>query len=214
MKSYPSITSEILYGVNCIAFDKIDGSNIRAEWNYNSGFYKFGTRRRLLDKSDKIFGESIDLICEYEDQLSEIFKVILSDYGRNKKKETIIAFFEFSGKDSFAGQHTSEKHIVTLFDVFVSRKGLISPDKFIQYFNTGLVDIDTPNIVYSGEVTKEFVKSVRDSTLDGITHEGVVCKISGENKLLSSMFKIKTLDWKLALKTFCKGDNNMYNKLL
>ena len=213
MKSYPSITSEIEYGTKCIAFDKIDGSNIRAEWSLKKGFYKFGTRKRLLDTYDKVFGESIGLIHEIEDYLSPIFEEILLDYGRNKKKETLIAFFEFSGKNSFAGRHLDEKHTVTLLDVSVARKGLISPDRFIYYFNCGL-SINTPFVVYSGTITNDFVSSVRNSQHEGVTNEGVVCKVSRNDGLLSSMFKIKTLEWKSSLKEYCKGNTQMYNTLL
>lgn len=35
MKAYPSILSQIRTDVPIIAFDKLDGSNIRAEWSKN-----------------------------------------------------------------------------------------------------------------------------------------------------------------------------------
>ena len=47
MKQYPSISHDIR-SVQAYAFDKLDGSNIRAEWHPKKGFWKFGSRTRLL----------------------------------------------------------------------------------------------------------------------------------------------------------------------
>ena len=44
MKQYPTIPKTI-QSIDIIAFDKLDGSNIRAEWNPKKGFYKFGSRK-------------------------------------------------------------------------------------------------------------------------------------------------------------------------
>ena len=73
MKSYPIISYKIDGNISIYAFDKLDGSCIRAEWATKKGFWKFGTRRRLLDKSE-FLGTAIDLIREkYEKDLSKIF---------------------------------------------------------------------------------------------------------------------------------------------
>jgi hypothetical protein len=40
MKEYPSIDREIRFGEPIYAFDKLDGSNIRAEWNKKRKFWK------------------------------------------------------------------------------------------------------------------------------------------------------------------------------
>lgn len=54
MKQYPSINGQISYEFPVYVWDKLDGSNIRAEWSKKNGFYKFGTRERLLDSTDKV----------------------------------------------------------------------------------------------------------------------------------------------------------------
>lgn len=59
MKYYPSITKEIRHDIYIYAFDKLDGSNIRAEWNSKRGFYKFGTRNQLMDEKTDPWGQSI-----------------------------------------------------------------------------------------------------------------------------------------------------------
>ena len=50
MKSYRSIpfANKIPENETFYVFDKLDGSNIRAEWNPKKGFYKFGSRSQLL----------------------------------------------------------------------------------------------------------------------------------------------------------------------
>lgn len=75
MKAYPSISKDIRTDVNIFAFDKLDGSNIRAEWSKKKGFYKFGTKTRLLGTDDPIFGEAIGLIHKtYGESLTKVFK--------------------------------------------------------------------------------------------------------------------------------------------
>lgn len=62
MKDYPSIPgSSKAPQLPCIAFKKYDGSNIRAEWSKKRGWYKFGTRTQLIDKTDLVFGVVPDL---------------------------------------------------------------------------------------------------------------------------------------------------------
>jgi hypothetical protein len=63
MKSYHKIeyfNKEVFNG-QVICFFKEDGSNFRFEWGHNRGWYKYGTRNVMIDRSDKIFGEGIDI---------------------------------------------------------------------------------------------------------------------------------------------------------
>ena len=99
MKSYPSISKDIILNENVYIFDKIDGSNIRAEWSKKKGFYKFGTKKCLIDENTPIFGKSIALIKQsYENQLSYVFK-------KERIVDNVVCFFEFVGSNSFAGWH-------------------------------------------------------------------------------------------------------------
>ena len=51
MKQYETIPYYGDYlGPDIIAFDKIDGSNLRFEWSRKRGFYKFGTRKMISPK--------------------------------------------------------------------------------------------------------------------------------------------------------------------
>ena len=77
MKSYPKIQyfNQGLFGENIYAFDKLDGSNIRAEWNPKRGWYKFGTRNNMIDERDLQFGEAVTLFLnKYGDSLSKVFR--------------------------------------------------------------------------------------------------------------------------------------------
>lgn len=196
MKSYPTISTKIRSDRPYWCFDKRDGSNIRAEWSKKrKEFYKFGSRKRLIDGSD-IIGESIELIKnKYEKQLSDRF--IKSGY------ESVVCFFEFFGPSSFAGQHVVEDHDVILFDIAPYKKGILKPAEFIALSN----DLDTPGLVYHGILTNDVIASIKDESIGGITFEGVVCKNDQE------MSKIKTTRWLEALKEKC-GDNKKLYELL
>lgn len=79
MKEYPSIPTLPTQGSSSFAhwkrnnnmseiyaFDKIDGSNIRAEWSSKRGFYKFGSRNRLLGSDQPIINKAEGLIKAQE----------------------------------------------------------------------------------------------------------------------------------------------------
>ena len=64
MKSYPSVASSRgsqFRAFKAHVFDKIDGSNLRFEWSPKRGWYKFGTRKRLFDETDEVFGPAVRL---------------------------------------------------------------------------------------------------------------------------------------------------------
>ena len=78
MKDYWSIPGwkGVELGYPCVAFDKPDGSNIRAEWSKKTGFYKYGSRNVLIDKSHPFLGEAIPL---FENTLAEKVEKALRD---------------------------------------------------------------------------------------------------------------------------------------
>ncbi len=184
MKTYPSISGEIVPSLPIYAFDKLDGSNIRAEWSSKRGFYKFGTRKRLLDKSEPILGTAVDLILEkYAEVLPPIFK--------KQRQRKAICFFEFYGPKSFAGYHEKDdKHTVTLFDVNF-QKGILEPRDYLKLFG----HLDIAKMLYHGKAGPEFVKLVNDGKLEGMTFEGVVCKGKNVSPGLPLMFKVKNHAW-------------------
>lgn len=204
MKSYPSITKEIRHDIYIYAFDKLDGSNIRAEWNSKKGFYKFGTRTQLIDEKTMPFGRAIPLLKEkWEEDLAMVFK--------EQGWKDALCFFEYWGEDSFAGTHNFEKPMnLTLIDVNPYKEGIMPPTEFIKLFK----HLDIPKVCYEGHVSVELFDKVKQSTLEGMTHEGVVCKGANDKKTkMPIMFKIKSQAWLDRLREYCKGDESLFNKL-
>ena len=185
MKQYPKITYDINTKMYLYVFDKLDGSNIRAEWSKKRGFYKFGTRKRLMDETDPLFGKAKNLIInKYQDDLEMVFK-------ENRVRRS-VCFFEFLGKKSFAGLHSKDdEHDVILFDVTFHPSGLIEPKDFIRKFG----HLDIPKVLHKGTINNIFVNSVKNGTLPGMTYEGVICKGKYISPGLPLMFKIKNKEW-------------------
>jgi len=204
MKSYPSISKEIRHDIYIYAFGKIDGSNIRAEWNSKRGFYKFGSKTQLIDEKTKPFGAAIPILKEkYEADLSKVFK--------EQGWKDAMCFFEYWGPSSFAGNHNfEEKMDITLIDVNPYKQGILFPADFIELFG----HLDIPIVCYEGYGTTELFDQVKQSTLPGMPVEGLVCK--GANDKLTKMpimFKVKSKAWLEKLKEYCKGDDKLFEKL-
>lgn len=205
VKSYPSLP----YGTECdvpiVAFDKLDGSNVRAEWSKKKGWFKFGTRHRLVDATDPVFGKVPDIINnKYGDSLARV----LNDRGYEKA----MCFFEFWGPSSFAGMHKDdEEKTVTLFDVAPFQRGILMPDQFLDQFG----HLDHPTVLWMGIVDDEFIGQVRESLLKGMTFEGVVCKgINDKKTKMPIMFKQKSKAWLDKLGTYCGDNRQLYNALI
>lgn len=198
MKTYPKIPHATLDGRNCIAFDKKDGSNLRFEYSRKTGWYKFGTRKRMFDRTDTTFGCAIDIfINKYGIKLEKIVK-------DNYKCDSFIAFGEFLGPNSFAGQHKQEDvKDVVLFDINVHKKGFIEPQRFVDLFKA----VHIPDIIYQGPLTQEFFEKVRNDHYQ--LDEGVICK-GGEKTHDIWMMKIKTLNYLEKLKTNFGQDWEQY----
>lgn len=218
MKQYPTITNKIQGSGNFYIFEKLDGSNIRAEWHPRKGFWKFGSRHVLIDRSHEFLGEAVDLIKAQEDMFSR--------YVGSRRWESVVAFFEFWGPNSFAGLHEKEEHHCSLIDVSVHRRGLLRPKDFTDVFGIGGMG-KTPNFMDVAallditHVTDGLVSAVRNSEfmehqLSGQRiFEGVVCK--GTPRKPSHpplMFKIKSNAWLDAVKERYKDDPKKLKELL
>jgi hypothetical protein len=197
VKTYPSIAYASESHIPIVAFDKLDGSNIRAEWTSKKGWHKFGTRNRLVDETDPIFGQAPKLVqAKYGEPLAQR----LRDAGIDRA----MCFFELWGPSSFAGNHVlTEKLTVTLLDIAPFNQGILEPARFLKIAS----GLDHARVLYEGEVTPEFIESVRASTLSGMTFEGVVCKAKNDKKTkMPIMFKQKSRAWLDKLDAYC-GDN-------
>lgn len=187
MKQYPSIPKKKPDGPTKFwVFDKLDGSNIRAEWNKKRGFYKFGSRKQLLSGDSGILFKAGRLIDEMAPTFRDIFI--------SNRIDRAVCFFEFHGENSFAGSHQrDDNHRVTLLDVSIHQKGFLSPPDFLNLFSER---IDTPALVHFGAVDDELKQEVVNGSLEGMTFEGVVCKAKTKRQQDPlPMFKIKNQAW-------------------
>jgi len=205
MKTYPSIPKDIIRDVHIYAFDKLDGSNIRAEWSAKRGFYKFGTKNQMIDAATKPWGKAVQLLNDkYAEDLAMVFK--------EQRWRDVICFFELCGPSSFAGLHNFEEKELTvvLIDANPFKQGILEPRDFIRTFG----HLDIPRVLYEGRAGIEFEQRVRKSTLPGMTFEGVVCKGPSQSKAqMPLMFKIKSQAWLDKLKIHCKDDDTLFKML-
>lgn len=189
MNAYPTIDYYgDHWGLPIYAFDKLDGSNIRFEYSRKRGFYKFGSRNVLIDRTHDL-GPAIDVFLnKYNEGLSKIF-------GKKEYRDiqSIVCYGEFLGKNSAFGAHDpNDEFDVVLFDVELHKKGFIPPKEFVSNFE----ELGIPTVVYHGNLNKEFVKDIKDNVYN--LSEGVICKgvVKGRKEQNNLYYcKIKSNDW-------------------
>jgi len=196
MKSYPSIVgASKAPHLPCYGFVKYDGSSIRCEWSPKRGWYKFGTRKLMIDETSPYFGQAVTLFRQkYGDALDKLFRK--DKLLRNAKEITV--FNEWFGAHSFSGQHRdNDPKDIILIDVSVHKRGMLGPKEFIDTFG----HLKVAEVVYQGNLNKELVQQVRDGTFDCNSKydirtevpEGLVCKGASGHDLW--MAKLKTQAW-------------------
>jgi hypothetical protein len=195
MYQYPSILGpNKAPHLPCIAFEKVDGSNLRWEWSRKRGWGKFGARHRLFDATDPDFGQAIPIFIS---KYAEGIEKALRDDKKHRNAESAVAFTEFFGQKSFAGQHQAgDPKDLVLFDVQVHKRGLLGPREFLDLFGK----LDVANVVYEGALNASFVQDVRDGKFPNrhSANEGVVCKGGHGHELW--MRKVKTATYIARLK--------------
>lgn len=202
METYPSIPAEILR-TPVYAFDKLDGNNVRAEWTRKGGFGKFGSRTRLLDPGDELMGGAIPLFWETQaENLERVF--------RKQRWDKATAFLEYWGEHSFAGQHEDEPKRLTLIDVHRYKYGILEPREFLKLFEG---ETETAAMLYHGNPAEDFLREVREGTLEGMTFEGVVCKGGRDKRNRLVMYKVKNRAWLERLRAWCGGDEELFERL-
>lgn len=204
MIEYPSISADIRKGIPIVAFDKLDGNNLRAEWTLKKGLHKFGTKTRLLGPDEPPLSKAIVMIPDkYNDELSKRLK--------KERVQRAVCFFEFWGPQSYFGiQRPDDDHQVTLIDIAVDKRGILPPREFMK-LTRGL---DTPAVLYEGNCNSEFIASVNQGSLAGLGREGVVCKGPFDRKTkMPIMFKVKRHDWYERLREHCKDNDTLFKQL-
>ena len=185
MKEYPSITTVWRPGHYHI-YKKLDGSNIRVEWNKKQGFNKWGRRHGLLDDSNPILKRAPPLFLD-------IYSVEIEKIMASERIQEATFFMEFWGPNSFAGNHLeSEEQTVTLFDISVYKKGFLKPKEFEDMFR-GKVPLPEVTV---GPIGANVLQDLKSET----GHEGYVLKSANH------IFKAKTFWWLEKLKGICKTE--------
>ena len=205
----------------CIAFYKYDGFNFRAEWSRKRGWYKFGTRRVMLDESSKQFGPSIPLFLNtYGDSLPKIFKSDKMFKGVQK----FIVFCEVYSDNGFAGWFpqangklepkfpTGEPAKIKLIDVNPHKKGIMLPRDFVNVFG----DLGA-KVVYEGNFSRQFIQDVQDGKIvhegEGIVAKGVILGKKSNSQHGLWMAKAKTAWWMAKLKNLAQTNEEFRSAL-
>ena len=183
MKQYPSIPSTGKDVAQMYIFDKLDGSNLRFEYDHKLGWHKFGTRQQMLLPTHQTFGSAISMFLE-------TFSQPLENVARQQGWTNFTAFCEFWGQQSFAGFHqTGDPKFLSLIDLQVYKRGLIEPVQFLELFD----ELPAPRFLGVHQWDTAFLETVRTNQLEGISFEGVIGKVgSGHGRL---MRKAKTQNW-------------------
>jgi hypothetical protein len=190
---YPKIPSPANCPLKqCIAFEKLDGTNISFYWDADHMYHAFGTRRDkfimptkyksssqgIEDFRSKHPGLDVDPL-KFDSNL-ELDQILRDNFYNSQ----VIVFAEFLGKNSFAGQHDplDEKQFI-IIDILVDG-AMIVPEEFISLFGK----FNIPKVIYKGKYTGQFVEDVRNGKYK--VNEGVVVKGVVKGKVY--MTKIKT----------------------
>lgn len=208
MKAYHSIEKNIqdYIGQFTFGFNKIDGSNFRAEWNRKLskknestyGFAKFGTRNELINSASP-FREAIEIFMKkYSAPLDKIFRESILF----REDEKISVYAEFFGENSFAGQHVwSEPHDVVIFDMFVYKKDFVKMGTFENLFE----HLGIPKIITRGVLDEDMIQNVVENLYE--LKEGIVFKGVIDKKVW--MAKVKTQEWLDKVRALYGINNNI-----
>ncbi|TWT39431.1 RNA ligase family protein [Blastopirellula retiformator] len=185
----------------CIAFEKYDGTNLHWDWDRDFGWHAFGTRRdsfNLTEDGIAQFAERHvhlrECVPVFLQTLAEPLERIFRDHVDYRGEQSLQAFTEFFGPNSFAGLHqVDDPKQLRLFDVSAESIGMLGPGRFVADFGT----LPIARVVYQGRLTGKFAEDVREGKYH--VDEGVVCK-GGEGGADLWMVKIKTYAYLQRLK--------------
>jgi len=222
MKHYDSFENikydQLLLGEEVWAFNKLDGQNFCARYSpKHKDFVMYGSKTQNIDETSEQFG---DAVRYFESKIAiPVRNIIRANSGKGdvfNSVEEITVFCEWFGENSFSGFHVEGDELrLSLIDLFLKKRGYIEPK---PYYNMFKENIEIPELIYRGKLTKEFIDSIvnNDWTDPNCQYptvkEGVVCKRSTLMKgQRMPKCKVKTNWWVNKLKS--KYPNN-FNELL
>ena len=202
MLHYPKIPgSKDSPSGRCVAFEKLDGTNLHWSWERDFGWHAFGTRRdefQLTPDGIAVFASAHPGLEEaprvFLDTLAEPLASVLCEHPGYRERPAYKVFTEFLGPNSFAGKHhANDPKQTVIIDVWADGYGFVAPEEFVADFG----HLPTPRVVYRGKLTGSFLEAVRLGKHD--VAEGVVCK-GGSGGADVWMVKVKTFAYLERLK--------------
>ncbi len=195
----------------CVAFEKLDGTNIHMVINKGK-WSGFGTRRDRFNNDPQ--GEvsfcqahpGLEDVLECDPQfLLDLNEVVIQKNPKYKDAEEVILFFEYCGKKSFAGQHDPKDETRTLYLIDAQIDGkMLPPEEFLEDFKE--FPHNLPKVVFSGKFSGQLFVDVRKNKFN--LNEGVVVKGMFSGQVY--MAKIKTEAYLERLKKEFKNDWKNY----
>ena len=177
----------------CVAFEKLDGTNVHFDFERDFGWHAFGTRRDSFDLTPD--GETLfaarhahlaGVPAVFRATLADGLAAVLRDSPGYAEFASFRAFAEFLGPNSFAGLHRdADPKRLALFDVLAEPSGLVGPHRFVADFG----HLPSAKAVHEGKFTGQFVLDVRAGKYGA--GEGVVVK-GGSGGADLWMAKVKT----------------------
>jgi hypothetical protein len=158
---YPKILdySRLHGGLDCVAFEKHDGTNLAWRWDGTDFAWPVFRSGRSIIEEQMSFR---DLLPTYGPVILAAKSVVL-----NLACEEAVFFTEFRGEKSFSGEHVpGDEKTIHPIDLWIKGKGFMPPAEFAKTFN--IVPI------YHGKLITKFVDDVRKGRMG--VNEGVVCK--------------------------------------
>lgn len=208
MLYYPKMPSseKAPLGERCIAFEKLDGTNLHFCWERDFGWHAFGTRRDRFNLTEHGIADFTEAHPELADAAEVFERTLAKGLGEVLELRADLelfteatAFCEFLGESSFAGQHRAdEPKRLILFDLALPGEAFVAPEDFVRDFG----HLPTPRIVYRGKLTGQFTEDVRKGKFK--VAEGVVCK--GVSKGVPWRCKVKTDAYRERLKQSLGAD--------
>ena len=178
-------------GGRCVAFEKLDGTNLGWEWLRGLGFVDQTTRRLSFDAGHPVFGEAVAI---FNSRFAAPLDEILSTHSSFESSQHVKVFTEFLGPSSCAGLHVPEEEkALYIIDVWTDDRGFLGPDEFLAVFADS--DLPLARVVYRGKFTGKLTDDVKKGRLGVV--EGVVVK-GGETGNVWRC-KVKTQAWLDAL---------------
>ncbi len=168
---------------------------MRFEWSRQQGWYRFGTRYKVIDRTSGQWGHVIGLFLDqYGDGVARVFQ----DQPGYRRVERATAYCEHFGSSSFAGWHDYDElrreGELVLFDVAIHKRGFVLPGDFVRDFG----HLRIAELIHEGPFDRQFVQDVREDRYpvrEGIVAKGVVLGKKKNPQHGLWMAKVKTRWW-------------------